>query len=248
MSARAVSGLHEMYTMRWKRAMNEDTSEPRPARGGSTSTVCKSYSARSMCASLWKARVPLNAWASSSADTRASATFLAPFASAFKIAASTDPFTSSVASTRRKHCAKPTAKLPLPQYSSSKSSHRAGPTAPTSASPSRATVRAHASMCRATEAFGCENPPSICLYRKGAVTPATSRRSSTQSRPTTRFFPRLWPMTLAPLSAACSRTAASSHSSVKGPSSTSSSSTSAALSSRCRCSRRRRPARSKGVW
>ena len=71
--ARSVCGLHEMYTMFGKRCSSASVASSTPARGGSTSTEEKSWSASEISCSRRrrKLRSPCMACVYSSADRRA---------------------------------------------------------------------------------------------------------------------------------------------------------------------------------
>ena len=98
-----------------KRAQNLLTSSPMPARGGSTSTVLKSYVVRSISFRRVYSRPPSRASHSSSADSLAVTTLSIPFAAMFTCAAATDDFDISVAKHLRNKGASAIVKCPLPQ-------------------------------------------------------------------------------------------------------------------------------------
>mmetsp|Transcript_994 Transcript_994/g.3751 ORF Transcript_994/g.3751 Transcript_994/m.3751 type:complete len:214 (+) Transcript_994:384-1025(+) len=181
-SAASVSGLHDMYTIRSNRDTNSLTSSPIPALGGSTSTVRRSYDSSGGTSSRRLNRFPASsASVSSSLESLAKATFPAPFASALSRAAATETLLTSVARTARNTGAIAMVKLPLPQYSSRRSSLlRAGagasPTASDTASDTAADL-AHSSILALIPALGCVKPPSSCLYVN--TRPSTSISSMT---------------------------------------------------------------------
>ena len=88
-SRASVSGQHETYKIRAKRAASARQASSRPERGGSTSSVPKSYCARSSPSSRWNLRVPENAEANSSAERRATRTLDRLFAARLSSQSST---------------------------------------------------------------------------------------------------------------------------------------------------------------
>ena len=103
--------------MRSKRASSFKVPSSTPARDGSTKTVEKPYSAKSICCSCRRrnSRLPLNASVNSSADSLAMRMLSALFAAMFYCAACTEVLETSVAKTRRKRRESGRVKLPLPQ-------------------------------------------------------------------------------------------------------------------------------------
>src|SRR5690554_1559424 len=113
-SARVV-GLQDIYRIRSKRRTSSQVSGSMLARGGSTNTVPKLYSARLMCARRRNTRVPLRAWVSSSADSRTSSIVSMPLSFRLARAAFTEVLLISVARTLRTRVDSGRVKLPLPQ-------------------------------------------------------------------------------------------------------------------------------------
>mmetsp|Transcript_27694 Transcript_27694/g.70558 ORF Transcript_27694/g.70558 Transcript_27694/m.70558 type:complete len:292 (+) Transcript_27694:319-1194(+) len=210
----SVSGLQEMYTM----LSNSDTSctvpSSSPERGGSTNTVRMSSVDQSPSPSSRRfLALVRHASLNSSEAMRAMKMLSALLAAMLYLAASTPDLATSVATTRLKFCASGMVKLPLPQYSSSRSVVGVTPAGGV------VTCCAHDSMCWHTPALGWLNDPSICWYTYSL--PLTDSRSSTHARSSSTFCLRLRPSTcgVCPLAAgtlasfACSARAASFHTS-----------------------------------
>mmetsp|Transcript_11225 Transcript_11225/g.40555 ORF Transcript_11225/g.40555 Transcript_11225/m.40555 type:complete len:214 (+) Transcript_11225:258-899(+) len=206
-----------MYMILSNRDANLDTSSPIPALGGSTRSVLRSYALRSSNPAfvIRSYFFPLSRTrTSSSAESLTTFALVVPFVSKFSTAAATDTLLISVARTLRYNGASATVKLPLPQYSSRKSSSRRRGRAPAGPDPdpgarasSTETSLAHSSIFSHVPLFGCVKPPSSCLYVN--FSPSTVRVSITNGFPRTIFCFLLRPMTLTFMRCLASSAAAS---------------------------------------